>query len=159
MVHAGSLVMTKVFGALPPVAQRHSVRAVSGPACIQAVLSNMPGPTTVDRRCGVRACCSDPSAAAGCTAGRRCVELDGCARRGLAVGPKFLDAEMLAAAMEYALRELTAAGDVTEAESNRRHSASTPAPAAFSPGCAASPVPVRSIRAAESSGTAPFVGE
>jgi diacylglycerol O-acyltransferase / wax synthase len=115
---ASRFVMATVLGALPVAFQRLFARTVYGPAFVQAIVSNMAGPSAamslagvpLERVAPILPLAPDAPIALGA------LSWTGALGIGLAVDPAFLDADTVAAAMNDALRELAAA----DAQPDRR---------------------------------------
>lgn len=108
---ASRFVMTSALGALPAPVQRMFARAVYGPAFLQAVVTNMPGPAPamsiagvpVERVVPILPLAPDTTFALGA------LSWTGVLGLGLAADPAFVDADALASAMRDAMRELAGA--------------------------------------------------
>ena len=105
---ASRFVMAKVLGVFPAPAQRWFARTVYGPAFLQGIVSNMPGPTAqmslldvpFESVFPILPLAPDAPLALGA------LSWTGRLGIGLAVDPKFLRAEILAAAMQDVFDEL-----------------------------------------------------
>jgi diacylglycerol O-acyltransferase / wax synthase len=115
---ASRFVMANALGVLPAPVQRGFARAVYGSAFLQAIMSNMPGPTPQMSIVDVPFERVVPilPLAPGAPIALGALSWTGVLGVGIAVDPAFLDADTLAAAMEQALRELAGtAGAVADA--------------------------------------------
>jgi len=107
---ASRFVMAKVLGVLPVPVQRWFARTVYGPAFLQAIMSNMPGPTPQMSIVDVPFERVVPilPLAPGAPLALGALSWTGVLGVGIAVDPAILDADALAAAVEDAMRELSA---------------------------------------------------
>ena len=107
-VLASRFVMTTVLGALPATLQRACARAAYGPAFLQAIVSNMPGPTVPMTLTDVPLEFVVPilPLAPGAPLAMGALSCNGVLGLGLATDPQYLDADTLLAAMQQGLREL-----------------------------------------------------
>jgi diacylglycerol O-acyltransferase / wax synthase len=119
---ASRLVMTTLLGALPVAVQRLFARAVYGRAFLQAIVSNMPGPSAAMSIAGVRfervapilPLAPDAPIALGA------LSWTGALGLGLAVDPAFVDGDTVVAALNDALGELAAADAQPDCRIGRR---------------------------------------
>lgn len=116
---ASRFVMAKALTMCPAPVQRWFARAVYGPAFLQAIVSNMPGPTEHMSIVGVSFERVFPilPLAPGAPLTVGALSWAGVLGVGLAADPTFLDADTVAAAMVEAMREL--AGDAPQVSAPR----------------------------------------
>lgn len=116
---ASRFVMAKALAVCPVPAQRWFARAVYGPAFLQAIVSNMPGPTERMAIVGVRFERVFPilPLAPGAPLAVGALSWAGVLGVGLAADPAFLDADTVAAAMVEGMCEL--AGDAAQVSAPR----------------------------------------